>query len=80
MIADRAERPVESTITKANPLMAKRKRSTFERLMSGKGSRNQRKELIRRLYSDDPGLEVVHPHAAGIDVRNESHFVAVRPG
>src|SRR4029453_6658701 len=59
--------------------MAKRKRSTFERLMSGKVNRNQRKELIRRLYSDDPGLEVVHPHTAGIDVGNESHFVAVRP-
>jgi transposase len=59
--------------------MAKRKRSTFERLMSGKVNRNQRKELIRRLYSDDPGLEVVHPQTAGIDVGNESHFVAVRP-
>src|SRR5260370_35911538 len=59
--------------------MAKRKRSTFERLMSGKVNRNQRKELIRRLYSDDPGLEVVHPQTAGIDVGNESGFVAVRP-
>ncbi len=25
------------------------------------------------------GLEVVHPHAAGIDVGNSSHYVAVRP-
>ncbi|MGA8617712.1 MAG: hypothetical protein WB660_04235 [Candidatus Sulfotelmatobacter sp.] len=25
------------------------------------------------------GLEVVHPHAAGIDVGNSAHYVAVRP-
>ena len=60
--------------------MAKRKQSTFERLMSGKLNRKQRKELGRRLYSDNPGLEVVHRNVAGIDVGNESHFVAVAPG
>src|SRR2546425_6612580 len=60
--------------------MAKRKQSTFERLTSGKLNRKQRKELGRRLYSDNPGLEVVHPNAAGIDVGNESHYVAVAPG
>ena len=59
--------------------MAKRKRSTFERLMSGKLNRKQRKEFARRLCSDDPGLEIIHPHAAGIDVGNESHYVAVPP-
>jgi len=32
-----------------------------------------------RLRSDDPGLEVMHPHAAGIDVGNGAHYVAVRP-
>jgi hypothetical protein len=26
-----------------------------------------------------PGLEVVRPHAAGIDVGNGMHYVAVRP-
>ena len=31
------------------------------------------------MQSDDPGLEVVHPDAAGIDVGNSSHYVAVRP-
>jgi len=41
-------------------------------------SRRERKELARRLKSDDPGLEVVHPDAAGIDVGNEAHYVAVR--
>ena len=36
-------------------------------------NRKQRKELARRLRSDNPGLEVVHRHAAGIDVGNEEH-------
>jgi transposase len=60
--------------------MAKRKMSTFERLQSGKMNRTQRKELQQRLNAADPGLEVVHPDAAGIDVGNESHFVAVPAG
>jgi len=60
--------------------MNKRKLSTFERLTQGRMNRKQRKELARRLYSEDPGLEVVHRNAAGIDVGNESHFVAVAPG
>ncbi|PYQ80603.1 MAG: hypothetical protein DMG02_31230 [Acidobacteria bacterium] len=42
-------------------------------------NRKQRKELARRLRVDDPGLEVMHPHAAGIDVGNSAHYVAVRP-
>jgi hypothetical protein len=45
---------------------------------SAEVSRKSKKELARRLRSD-PGLEVVHPDAAGIDVGNESHYVAVRP-
>ena len=42
-------------------------------------NRKERKEWARRLQSEDPGLEVVHPHAAGIDVGNSAHYVAVRP-
>src|SRR6185436_14178965 len=42
-------------------------------------NRKQRKELASRLRSDDPGLAVMHPHAAGIDVGNSAHYVAVRP-
>lgn len=42
-------------------------------------NRQQRKELTRQLRSEDPGLEVVHPRAAGIDVGNGAHYVAVRP-
>jgi transposase len=42
-------------------------------------NRRARKELARRLQSETPGLEVVHAHAAGIDVGNGAHNVAVRP-
>ena len=59
--------------------MAKRKMSTFERLRSGRMNRQERKEWQQRLYAEDAGLEVVHPDAAGIDVGNASHFVAVPP-
>jgi len=59
--------------------MAKRKVSTFERLRSGKMNRKERKEWQQRLYAEDAGLEVIHPDAAGIDVGNASHFVAVPP-
>ena len=59
--------------------MAKRKMSTFERLRSGKMNRKQRQEFQQRLYAEDTGWEVVHPDAAGIDIGNASHFVAVPP-
>jgi transposase len=42
-------------------------------------NRKERKELARRLQSENPGLEVVHPQAAGIDIGNGAHYVAVRP-
>src|SRR5262245_55478380 len=58
--------------------MGKRKTSTFERL-TGPLNRKQRRELGRRLASEDPGLRIVHPNAGGIDVGNESHFAAVPP-
>jgi transposase len=56
-----------------------RKQSTFERLTSGKLNRGQRKDLKQRLQSDTPRLEVIQADAAGIDIGNESHFVAVAP-
>ncbi len=46
---------------------------------SSRLNRKQRRELTRRLRSDDPGLDVLHPNAAGIDVGNSAHYVAVRP-
>jgi transposase len=59
--------------------MAKRRMSTFERLNSGRMNRKQRRELARRVAADDPGLTIMNPNAGGIDVGNESHFVAVPP-
>jgi transposase len=46
---------------------------------SAQANKRVKRELARRLRSSDPGLEVVHPDAAGIDVGNASHYVAVRP-
>jgi len=35
-------------------------------------NRKQRRELARKIQSQDLSLEVVHPDAAGIDIGNES--------
>src|SRR5215468_10128936 len=43
-------------------------------------NRKQRREMTRKIQAEDLSLEVVHPHAAGIDIGNESHYVAVPPG
>ena len=59
--------------------MAKRKMSTFERLEGGRLNRKQRRELGRQVATADPGLSIVHVNAGGIDVGNESHYVAVPP-
>jgi transposase len=40
-------------------------------------NRKQRRELTRKIQNQDLSLEVVHPDAAGIDIGNESHYVAV---
>jgi transposase len=40
-------------------------------------NRKQRRELARRVQAEDVSLEVVHPDAAGIDIGNEAHYVAV---
>ncbi|HEY3619828.1 MAG TPA: IS110 family transposase, partial [Candidatus Sulfotelmatobacter sp.] len=44
-----------------------------------KMNRKQRREMMRKIQSQDLSLEVVHPDAAGIDIGNESHYVAVPP-
>jgi transposase len=56
-----------------------RKMSTFERLESGRLNRKQRRALARQVAAADPGLTTVHANAGGIDVGNESHYVAVPP-
>jgi len=42
-------------------------------------NRKQRRDLARQLQAANPGLDVVHPRAAGIDIGNGTHYVAVRP-
>jgi transposase len=42
-------------------------------------NRKQRRDMMRKIQSEDLRLEVVHPDAAGIDIGNESHYVAVPP-
>ena len=42
-------------------------------------NRKQRREAMRKIQSNDLSLEVVHRDAAGIDIGNESHYVAVLP-
>ena len=42
-------------------------------------NRQQRREMTRKIQSEDIRLEVIHPDAAGMDIGNESHYVAVPP-
>lgn len=42
-------------------------------------NRKQRREMMRKMHNEDLSLEVVHPDAAGIDIGNKSHYVAVPP-
>jgi len=42
-------------------------------------NRKQRLETMRKIQSEDLSLEMVHPDSAGIDIGNESHYVAVPP-
>ena len=42
-------------------------------------NRKQRRDMMRKMQNDDLSLEVVRPDAAGIDIGNESHYVAVPP-
>ena len=40
-------------------------------------NRKQRRETMRKIQSEDLSLEVIHSDAAGIDIGNEIHYVAV---
>ena len=44
-----------------------------------KANRKQRRERQRAIWTDNSGLDVVHPDAAGIDVGNSEHYVAIAP-
>ncbi len=52
---------------------------TTRRASSSEGriEKNQRRKLGRQIWTDNPGLDVVHPNAAGIDVGNSEHYVAI---
>ena len=45
----------------------------------GEMNRQQRREMMRKMHSEDLSLEVVHPDAAGIDIGNDIHYVSVPP-
>jgi len=60
--------------------MADRKKTTFLGLTNGRLNRKQRRDLERQLSVEEAGLEIVNRNVAGIDVGNESHYVAVPPG
>ncbi len=60
--------------------MAERKKNTFQRLKKGQLNRKERRDLERQLNTEDPGLEIVNRNVAGVDVGNETHYVAVPPG
>jgi hypothetical protein len=40
-------------------------------------NQKQRRELTRKVQAEDISLQVIHPDAAGIDIGNEAHYVAV---
>jgi hypothetical protein len=40
-------------------------------------NRKQRRDWARKIQADDISLEIMHPDAAGIDIGNECHYVAV---
>lgn len=54
-------------------------KATAESEKSKRLTRKQRKDLGRRIWSDKPGLDVVHRDAAGIDIGSREHYVAVGP-
>src|ERR1700691_4470696 len=42
-------------------------------------NRKQRREMTRKIQSEDISLEMIHPDAAGMDIGNDAHSVAVPP-
>ena len=50
-----------------------------EAIRKGRLTQKRKRELKRQIWSKNPGLEVVHPHAADIDIGNREHYVAVAP-
>src|SRR5215467_2665646 len=62
--------------------MRQTKNSSCARAIPARGgqlSRKERRELARQIQSDQVTLQIVHPHAAGIDVGKNTHYVSVPP-
>src|SRR6266850_4762932 len=73
---------MESQAAKKGPKDKQESKKTSGKSTPGKWeemNRKQRREIMRQMQSEDLNLEVVHPHAAGIDIGNASHYVAVPP-
>ncbi len=64
----------QSTARKATKVTPSPTRRSWHQM-----NRKQRRETARRMQAEDISLEVVHPDAAGIDIGNEAHYVAVPP-
>src|SRR5215469_6185178 len=64
---------------KSQPAKNAQKDKKQSKQASGNPTQGKWNEMMRKMQSEDLNLEVVHPHAAGIDIGNESHYVAVPP-
>src|SRR2546426_8959160 len=53
--------------------------SAKQQHLPARNRRKQRRELARKIQAQDVSLEVKHPDAAGIDIGNTAHYVAVPP-
>ena len=53
--------------------------SAKQQHLPARNRRKQRRELARKIQTQDVSLEVKHPDAAGIDIGNTAHYVAVPP-
>src|SRR5260370_17961635 len=73
---------MKSQPTKKGPKDKQESKKTSGKSTPGKWeemNRKQRQEMMRQMQSEDLNLEVLHPHASGIDIGNASHYVAVPP-
>src|SRR5215467_1287661 len=81
MVSPPGPGPVESTMRKVSmkpKTQEKAEKKTKPRTHHWEEmNRKQRRELTRKIQNQDLSLEVVHPDAAGIDIGNESHYLAV---
>jgi transposase len=68
-------------LTKEQPKPKQKKKARSAHGLESAGwhqmNRKQRREMARKIQAEDLSLAVVHPNAAGIDIGNESHYVAV---